>query len=419
MLRLYDTLEYWSYMKNVLLIILFASIHLQLSAQGNAFNLGITLGGGELGENQLPGIYNEHYAYPTEEELAYFQQKGFKVITIPFRWERVQKTLSSDLDFGEIGEIRKVVAWAARRDISVILSMNNAGRYRKNGVDYIVGGYAVSRNDFSNVWNRLANAFSGYPNIYGFDIMAEPHDMQAFDWFTTAQLAINAIREADRRNAIIISGNNYAASESWMEYSDQLKNLKDPQDRIIFKAHCYFDNDFTGKYLFSYDQNQATDSAGIIRVMPFIQWLKQNNKRGIVGQFGVPDTDQRWLIVMEKFLQFLKEKNISAQYCSSGRRLSSNPVSVYPLAQAERPQMQVLQQFLTGVEWKEKTVTASNESDPKLMIKAAATVEPELPPVSFLFLPGTILLPQPNGGLYKPTPKGAEKGVRIAKYNNQ
>ncbi len=408
-------------MKNVLLIILFVTITFQSKAQSNSFSLGVTMAGGELNENQLPGIYNEHYAYPTEEELAYFHQKGFKVITIPFRWERIQKNLSSDLDFAEIGEIRKVVAWAARRDISVILSMHNAGRYKKNGIEYIVGGNAVTRNDFSNVWNRLANAFSGYPNIYGFDIMAEPHDMQAFDWFTTAQLAINAIREADRRNAIIISGNNYAASESWTEYSDQLKNLKDPQDKIIFKAHCYFDNDFTGKYLFSYDQNQATDSAGIIRVMPFVQWLKQNNKRGIIGQFGIPDTDQRWLLVMEKFLQYLKEKNIASQYCSSGRRLSSNPVSIYPLAEVERPQMQVLQQFLTGVEWKEKTVSMNHDSELKPVAKQAITVQPELPPDSFLFLPGTVLLPQPNGGLYKPTPKGLEKdkGVRIAKYNNQ
>ncbi len=408
-------------MKNILLVILLIVIASTINAQNSSFNLGVTLGGGELNENQLPGIYNEHYAYPTEEELAYFQQKGFKIITIPFRWERIQKSLSSDLDFGEIGEIRKVVAWAARRDISVILSMHNAGRYRKNGIDYIVGGYAVSRNDFSNVWNKLANAFSGYPNIYGFDIMAEPHDMQAFDWFTTAQLAILAIREADRRNAIIISGNNYAASESWLEYSDQLKNLKDPQDKIIYKAHCFFDNDFTGKYLFSYDQNQANDSAGILRVMPFVQWLKQNNKRGIVGQFGVPDTDQRWLLVMEKFLSFLKNNGISAQYCSSGSRLSSNPVSVYPLAQAERPQMQVLQQFITAQEWKEKTVTTSTESDPKPLLKITTAVEPELPPESFLFLPGITLLPQTNGGLYKPTPKNSEKekGVRIAKYNNQ
>lgn len=391
-----------------------------LSAQDSGFALGITLSGGELGEYQVPGNLNEHYAYPIEEELTYFQQKGFKVITLPFRWERVQKLLSGELDFSEIAALRKVVAWAARRDIQVILSMHNAGRYRKNGIDYIVGGNAVSRNDFSNVWNRLANAFAGYPNIFGFDILSEPHDMQAFDWFTTAQQAIYAIRESDRRNAIIIAGNNYAASESWMEYSDQLKNLKDPQDKIIYKAHCFFDHDFTGKYLFSYDQNQANDSVGIIRVMPFVQWLKQNNKRGIIGEFGVPDTDQRWLTVMEKFLWFLKDHKISAQYAASGLRLGGNPVSIYPLAQAERPQMGYLQPFLTEVEWKEKPVPVVAELAPKPILKEGSVEEAELPPVSFLFLPGTVLLPKPNGGLYKPAPKNfdKEKGIRMAQYNN-
>lgn len=410
-------------MKNAFLIFIFSSIYATSLAQNHDFTLGMALGGGEMNENQLPGILNEHYTYPTEEEVAYFHQKGFKVITIPFRWERIQKNLGSDLDITEIGEIKKVVSWASKRDMKVILSMNNAGRYRKYGIDYIVGTYSVSRNDFADVWNKLANSFSGYPNIYGYNLMSEPHDMQAFDWFTTAQLAINAIREADRRSPIIISGNNYAAPESWVEFSDQLKNLKDPQDKIIYNAHCFFDLDFTGKYIFSFDQNKVNDSSGINRVMPFVQWLQQYNKKGIIGQFGVPDTDARWMPVMAKFLQYLKDNKVNAQYWASGKRLSGNPVSVYPLAQIERPQMSTLQQFLAGVEWNEKPIIAATDAAPKPVNNDTTVVELEAPPESFLFLPGTLLLPQPKGGLYKPTPKITEKekerGVRLAKYNNQ
>jgi len=406
-------------MRNLVFLCIWMVFSSQLKAQTDPFLLGMTLGGGEINENQLPGQLNEHYQYPTEEEVDYYYQKGFRLITIPFRWERVQKNLGGDLDYGEIGEIRKVVTWASNRNMQVILSMYNSGRYRKYGVDYIVGSYSVSRQDFADCWNKIANAFAGYPNIYGYNLMSEPHDMQAFDWQTTAQWAISSIRLADRRSRIIISGNNYAAAESWPDYSDALKYLNDPQDKLVYNAHCYFDNDFTGKYLFSYDQNQAWDSTGIQRAMPFVQWLKQHNKRGMIGQFGVPDTDARWLNIMDKFLQYLKSENVTAQYSSSGKKLSGNPVSTYPLANVERPQIKALQSFLdasgfSNKPWVEKTETVSINDSTK---KAEVETPPE-PPSSFLFLPGTVLLPQPNGGLYKPTIKSnvREKSVRTAKY---
>jgi endoglucanase len=229
---------------------------------------------------------------------------------------------------------------------------------------------------------------------------------------------------ADRRSRIIISGNNYAAAESWADYSDQLKNLNDPQDKLVYNAHCYFDNDFTGKYLFSYDQNQAWDSTGIQRAMPFVKWLKQNNKKGIIGQFGVPDTDDRWLNIMNKFLEYLKAENVAAQYSSSGKRLSGNPVSSYPLANIERPQIKALQGFLSGaVMAYQKPTTPSepvvnNQNTPQNTAVEKTVEAPAEPPSSFLFLPGTVLLPQPNGGLYKPVLKSTtrEKTVRVAKY---
>lgn len=114
---------------------------------------------------------------------------------------------------------------------------------------------------------------------------------------------------ANKRSQIIVSGNNYAAPETWYDY--------------------------TGKYHFSYDQNQAWDSTGIQRAKPFAQWLKQHNKKGMIRQLGVPDNDPRWLNIMDKFLQYLKLENSTAIYSSLGKRLSGNIVSSYPLAGIE------------------------------------------------------------------------------------
>jgi endoglucanase len=68
----------------------------------------------------------------------------------------------------------------------------------------------------------------------------------------------------------------------------------------------------------------------------------------MIGQFGVPDNDPRWLNVMDKFLQYLKSENIAAIYSSSGKRLSGNIVSSYPLAGIERPQIKTLQSYVSG-----------------------------------------------------------------------
>lgn len=413
-------------MRTYLLLILFVLTSLSGRAQASAFSLGINLCGGEFADQQIPGTLNQDYAYPTEEEVNYFYRKGFKSVTIPFRWERIQKNLGGDLDYQEIGEIKKVVGWCSGKGMNVVLSMHNGGRYRKNGIEYIIGSYTVSRNDFSDVWNRLANAFSGFGNLLGYEIMTEPHEMQGFDWFTTAQQAIQAIRQADSRTPIVIAGENYAAAESWHQYSDHLKNLKDPSDKIIYNAHCFFDIDFTGKYLYSYDQNQAEEYTGVKRAEPFVNWLKENNKRGMIGEFTVPDTDARWLNVMERFLKYLSDHQVMAFYWASGKKWGGHPLSVYPLAQNDRPQMSVLQKFVTGtVTYEEKTVLAAAPAEPPTGASATppnsnAAAQTEEAPESFLFLPGTLLLPQPNGGLYKPAvPKTAhhtDKGVRLAKY---
>jgi endoglucanase len=145
---------------------------------------------------------------------------------------------------------------------------------------------------------------------------------------------------------------------------------------------------------------------------------------------------------MENFIRYLNTNNVAANYWASGKRWSGNPLSVYPLAQNDRPQMSVLQQFIAGVPYEEKPIiaastisgtntsgatTANTNSSSTESVNNVPVIErtpvptlPPPPPESFLFLPGTVLLPQPNGGLYKPTLKQmpTDTGVRVAKYKN-
>ncbi|RYE65854.1 MAG: hypothetical protein EOO81_12185 [Oxalobacteraceae bacterium] len=47
-----------------------------------------------------------------------------------------------------------------------------------------------------------------------------------------------------------------------------------------------------------------TASTGVDKAKPFVDWLNANNYRGLIGEFGVPATDSRWLTVMDNFLRY-------------------------------------------------------------------------------------------------------------------
>ncbi len=87
--------------------------------------------------------------------------------------------------------------------------------------------------------------------------------------------------------------------------------LKDPANNLIFMAQAFFDTSL----------NVATLSPtyGVERLKPFVSWLKTNNKRGFIGGFGVPDTDARWLPILDGMLAYLKQNCIPATYWAAGR----------------------------------------------------------------------------------------------------
>jgi endoglucanase len=319
------------------------------NAQFASLPLGINICGSEFGEDKLPGTLNVDYVYPNSAEINYFYSKGFKVINLPFRWERIQRTLGGELDSREVEEIKKFISSCNTRGIKVILSMHNFGRYKVGGIDYVIGSNQVTRWHYRDVWKKIASLFNAYPNILGYAIMTEPYDMRNYNWASSAQEAINAIRETGNRNNIIVDGDNYSCSEEWTEYNDDLKRLKDPYNKIVFDAHCYFDDDHSGKYISDYSRSNANAYTGVARVKPFVEWLKRNYKKGMIGEFGVPAYDNKWLTVMDNFLQYISANGVPANYWAAGSWWSNYQLSIEPTAYgADKPQMNVLLKYING-----------------------------------------------------------------------
>lgn len=311
-----------------------------------SFPFGLNQAGGDFGQN-MPGVINVDYGYPTEKQLDYMKSKGLTMVRFPFKWERIQRELGGPLDQVELKRMKTFVDAARDRDMWIILDMHNYCRRKINGTTYIIGETPeVSVEAVADAWGKLATEFKGYSNIWGYGVMNEPHDMlPSTPWFTIAQACINSIRKADPETAILIGGDSWSSAERWMEFSDNLKDLKDPADNLVYEVHVYFDNDASGSYKKSYEEELASPTTGITRFAPFLKWLKDNNKRGFVGEYGVPDDDPRWLVTLDVFLKHLQENCINGTYWAAGPRWGKYRLAVEPRNGEERPQMQILEKY--------------------------------------------------------------------------
>ena len=87
---------------------------------------------------------------------------------------------------------------------------------------------------------------------------------------------------------------------------------------------------------------------GIDRTRPFVEWLKTNNLRGFIGEYGVPGDDERWLVCLDNFLDYLSKENINGTYWAAGAQWNKYILSIHPddNYQTDKIQLGVLTKYL-------------------------------------------------------------------------
>ena len=80
---------------------------------------------------------------------------------------------------------------------------------------------------------------------------------------------------------------------------------------------------------------------------PFVQWLHDNGLRGMVGEYGVPDNDERWLVTMDNFLAYLQSEGVNATYWAAGPWWGKYKLRLTPDKGNDRPQMKIVEKYLT------------------------------------------------------------------------
>jgi endoglucanase len=335
-------------MKTKIILLLFSVFALgKTFAQNPALMYGVNLAGAEFGTN-FPGTFGADYTYPTNSDFDYFATKGLKLIRIPFKWERIQPTMNAALNTTELNRLTAAVDYAQTKGMYVVLDLHNYGRRNINYTEYIIGSGTVTVAHIKDCWTRLAEAFKNKTNIYGYGIMNEPHDMlQNTPWLGIAQEIINGIRTADLTTSIIVGGDDWSSGERWVNSSSNLKNLTDASNKLIFEAHIYFDDNAAGYYDQTYDGEGAYANIGVDRATPFVNWLKTNNLKGYVGEYGIPANDARWNTALSNFLTYLQSNCVNGTAWAAGPWWGNYILSLQPSGNTDKPQMATLTNFLT------------------------------------------------------------------------
>jgi endoglucanase len=228
--------------------------------------------------------------------------------------------------------------------MKVILDMHNYGQWwASQSVRYKFGSTQVPIGAYAHVWKLIADRYKNNPAIYGFDIMNEPNDMPTpTTWPTYAQAAVNAIREVNLDTWIIVEGDSWANAWDFGRKNPHLHNVRDPVGRLMFSAHSYWSDSGFDVYK-SYDlENGAHSMMGVENVKPFIDWLKKHDAKGFVGEYGVPNNDPRWLVVLDNFLTYLAQEGVSGTYWAGGDWYAANPISCQPINGVDRAVMSKL-----------------------------------------------------------------------------
>ena len=263
---------------------------------------GVNLAGGDFSDAGPNGALNlskytqpnAGYYYPSVGDWAVLYARGVRLVRLPFRWERVQTVLKGPLNH-DIDVFVAAVTAAGAAGVQVLVDVHNYGRYdtAANGntgysttgvldvgqnAPAAVGGTMISC--LVDFWSKMATRLKGNAGLHSYGIMNEPHDLTGgvATWQDACRQSVEAIRLIDQTSRIGVPGYFYDTVSGWVSQNGSTPWLteiipagqtgangtatRNTDPLIYFEGHHYWDNDGSGGYAQTYDQevSNATNS---------------------------------------------------------------------------------------------------------------------------------------------------------------
>jgi endoglucanase len=301
---------------------------------------GVNLAGAEFGGDHLPGVAGRDYKFPSMLQLNYYSNAGFNATRLPLSWERLQPKLFGDLDKTYTELLLAYMDQAQRAGQRVVVDVHNYDRYRNQ----IVGSPEVPPEAFRDLWKRLALLLRQQPALYAYGLMNEPHNIPPGLWHSTAQFGVDGIREVDSEHFIYVAGNDWSGAASWPKSNPQ-PFVNDPGNKIVYEAHVYFDDDFSGRYQKQIGNIDLGDRVHA-RLQPFISWLTTFHQKGVIGEWGIPTKDLELKGAVDSFISTTNAACLDWFIWSGGQWSPAYNLSLEPVNGEDKSMLSYLKKLI-------------------------------------------------------------------------
>ncbi|MFN8550407.1 MAG: cellulase family glycosylhydrolase [Candidatus Obscuribacterales bacterium] len=307
---------------------------------------GVNLSGAEWGKNSS----QDGHFWPTAQELDYYKSKGLNTVRLAISWEQFQPTLNGPLDASEMARLDNFLHEADARGMKVLLNLANFDRYTLNhgpngqGIDHeaqgtVVGSPGLPISAMQDFWSKMVRHVdadaSASRAIAGWDLTNEPFNTNGL-WPETATAVDQAIRATGDNHTVVVEGDQWARNFSGLE------GLAKLDKNVAFEAHSYWD-DGSGGY--SNPNPPDNVNVGVDNIRPFVEWLKQNDAKGFVGEWGVPTDNPAWAPAVTNFIHYLNQNGLGNMVWAGGPGWQSDyRLSVEPLNGQDRAIMPTIVQ---------------------------------------------------------------------------
>ncbi|KAL1739663.1 glycoside hydrolase superfamily [Schizophyllum fasciatum] len=278
----------------------------------------------EFGNQNIPGVLGTDYTWPSPSSIDYFLDDGLNTFRIPFQLERLAPPatgITGAFDETYLGDLRKTVEYITGKGGYAVIEPHNFLIYNGSTIN--------SPDDFATFWKNLATLFVDNNNVV-FDLMNEPHDVEASVVFDHMQAGVNAIRAAGAtEQLILVEGTSWTGAWTWTTSgnSDAFAGLTDPNDNVAIEMHQYLDSDGSGT-----NAQCVSPTIGSERLQAATEWLRANNLRGLLGEIGA-GANADCIAAVSDALCYLQQQNgtwIGALWWAAGPWWADYFTSVEP-----------------------------------------------------------------------------------------
>ncbi|KAH7320736.1 glycoside hydrolase superfamily [Stachybotrys elegans] len=231
--------------------------------------------GGEFG-TAFPGQLDEDYTWPSPSAIDQLFDLGMNTFRVALKMERATpESLTNSINETYFEGFESVINHITSKGAYAVVDPHNYGRF----YDEIITDVEA----FGAWWTTVATRFADNANVI-FDTNNEYHDMDMQLVVDLNQAAIDAIRATGATSQyIFVEGNAWTGAWSWVSSGngEAMLALADPEDKLVFEMHQYLDEDSSGTH-----DACVSATIGAERVQEATQWLKDNGKKGIIGEMA-------------------------------------------------------------------------------------------------------------------------------------